>query len=301
MGFGARGQGMGNAMTAVTTGSISTYYNPALAPFVKGYALQGSYSFLALDRKFNQISYSQNLILHRKGATKFKDQPDVQSIAGLSIGWINSGDADIQGYNSDGVKTKTLSVFENQFFMSFGNRFSDRLSLGLNFKFYYSGLYEDVTSSGFGADLGALYAVTDELTLGLVIQELLTKYKWDTSVLYGSDYGNSTENPFARIVRLGAAWQLPSRYGVAAADVELIDGKTALARIGVEVQPMDQISFRAGLERIDLSDKNIDPRPMFGFTVTQPVAQFVPSITYAFILEPVAPSNTHVLTFNLML
>ncbi len=299
MGFGARGQGMGNALTAVTTGIISPYYNPALAPFQTGHVLQGSYSFLALDRRFNQVAYTQQLTLKRRGATKFKDRPDVQSIAGLSVAWINAGDANIQGYDNDGFKTRTLSVFENQFSMAFGNRFSERLSVGLNFKFYYSGLYDGVTSSGFGADLGALYSVTDELNLGLVVQELLTKYKWDTADLYGSQYGNTTENPFAGIVRLGAAYALPNALGVAAADVELYDGKTVLARVGLEIQPLEQITFRAGVERIDLSNDGIDARPMAGFTVTQPIAQFVPSISYAFILEPIAPTNTHVLTFAL--
>ena len=33
IGFGARGIGMGNAVTAVTSGDISTYYNPALSAF----------------------------------------------------------------------------------------------------------------------------------------------------------------------------------------------------------------------------------------------------------------------------
>ena len=30
MGFGARGMAMGNAMTAVTSGDVQSYYNPAL-------------------------------------------------------------------------------------------------------------------------------------------------------------------------------------------------------------------------------------------------------------------------------
>lgn len=32
MGFGSRGIGMGNALSAVTTGDLSSYYNPALTP-----------------------------------------------------------------------------------------------------------------------------------------------------------------------------------------------------------------------------------------------------------------------------
>ena len=35
MGFGARGIGMGNAMSAVTTGNLVSYYNPAFHHFRK--------------------------------------------------------------------------------------------------------------------------------------------------------------------------------------------------------------------------------------------------------------------------
>ena len=61
LGFGARGQGMGNAMTAVNHGIISALYNPALTPFQTGHVLYGNYSLLSLDRKLNQISYTQSI------------------------------------------------------------------------------------------------------------------------------------------------------------------------------------------------------------------------------------------------
>ena len=34
LGFGARGMGMGNAMTAVEDGDLSSFYNPASTPFL---------------------------------------------------------------------------------------------------------------------------------------------------------------------------------------------------------------------------------------------------------------------------
>lgn len=298
MGFGARGQGMGNAMTTVNSGTISTYYNPALSAFQEGHVLYGSYAFLALDRKFNQVSYTQMIRIHNKEAQIYAAEPGVQSISGVSISWINAGDADIQGYDSDGFKTDLLSVFENQFAVNFGTRFSDRLAVGFNAKFYYAGLYEGVTSSGFGLDIGALYTVSTALRIGLVAQELLTKYKWDTSELYGAESGNSSENPFARIYRLGIGYTLPGESGIAAVDVEAVED-VFLGRLGVEVPIAENIWLRGGVERIDLSDAGIDPRPTIGFSVCQPVAQMRPMIHYAFILEPVAPSPTHVLSFAL--
>jgi len=299
MGFGARGQGMGNALSTVNTGTIATYYNPALSAFQEGHVFRGSYSFLALDRKFNQVSYTQTIRIYDEEARVYADEPGVQSISGISVGWINAGDADIQGYDSDGFKTDMLSVFENQFYANFGTRFSDRLAVGFSAKFYYSGVYEDITSSGFGLDIGALYMVSSSLRIALVAQELLTKYQWDTSDLYGAERGNSTEDPFARIFRLGIGYTLPSESGLASAEIEQIDGDVYMARLGVEVPVAENIALRGGVERLDLSDMGIDPRPTIGFSVSQPVAQMQPIIHYAFILEPVAPSPTHVLSFAL--
>lgn len=298
LGFGARGQGMGNAMTTVNTGTVSTYYNPALSAFQEGHVLHGSYSFLALDRVLNQVSYTQMLRIYNKEAQIYAEEPGVQSISGVSISWINAGDGAIQGYDSDGFQTEMLSVFENQFAVNFGTRFSDRLAVGFNAKFYYSGLYEGVTSSGFGLDVGVLYTLSSSIRIGFVAQELLTKYKWDTSELYGPQYGNSTEDPFGRVYRAGVGYTLPDGYGIAAVDVESIDD-VLLARLGVELPIVENIWLRGGVERLDLSDAGIDPRPSLGFSVAQPVAQLRPVIHYAFILEPVAPSPTHVLSFAL--
>ncbi len=299
MGFGARGQGMGNALSTVNSGTISTYYNPALSAFSEGHAFHGSYGFLALDRAFNQVSYTTTIRIYNEEAKIYEKEPGVQSISGVAVTWINAGDADIQGYDSDGFKTEMLSVFENQFAVNFGTRFSDRLAVGFNAKFYYSGVYEGVTSSGFGVDVGALYTVSPSLRIALVAQELLTKYKWDTSDLYGAERGNTTEDPFARIFRLGVGYTLPDAYGIAAAEVEQIDGDVYMARVGLEMPVAEGIWLRGGVERLDLSDAGIDPRPSFGFSVSQPVAQLQPVIHYAFILEPVAPSPTHVLSFAL--
>lgn len=299
MGFGARGQGMGNAMSSIDYGIVASLYNPALTPFQTGHVLSGNYSLLSLDRKLNQISYTQNVTLRKKGVNKFSSDPDVLSVAGVAAGWTHAGDADIQGYDSDGFKTDLLSVFENQFFLNFGTRFTERFSAGFNVKFYYSGLYKNVTSSGFGADIGVLYSVNENINVSLVAQELLTKYKWDTSLLYGPENGNATEDPFARILRFGAAYMTMARDGAIAADVEMYDGKTYLARIGAEYAVMPQFTVRAGVERLSLKGQDIDPRPSAGFTFTQPIAQFMPSFTYAFVYEPVAPTSTHVISFAL--
>lgn len=296
LGFGARGMGMGNALTAVNHGIVSSQYNPALSAFQEGHVLYGNYGILALDRRLNHISYTQSIRLKKPGA-RGDDAP--VSIAGVSAGWINAGDANIQGYDSDGFKTDVLSVFENQFFLNFGNRFSDRIAAGFNVKFYYSGLYEGVTSSGFGVDLGLLYTINSEFTAAFVVQDLLTKYKWDTGQLYGPERGNTTDDPFARVLRAGAAYTRRDLGLTVAADIESFDEKVFFARAGAEYAIAEQFTVRAGLDRLDLNGDGVDPRPSLGFTVAQPFGVLMPVISYAVILEPVAPTATHVLSFAL--
>ena len=65
-GFGARGMGMGNAMSAVINGSKVSYYNPALSVFQKGNSFQTSYSFLSLDRKLNFLNFKSLLTMLTK-------------------------------------------------------------------------------------------------------------------------------------------------------------------------------------------------------------------------------------------
>ena len=95
----------------------------------------------------------------------------------------------------------------------------------------------------------------------VVAQELLSKYKWDTSDLYGPQRGNSTEDLFARIFRAGIGYSLPQNYGIVNAEVEMIGGDSYLGRIGIEVPVVEQITLRGGVERLDFSDLGIEAFP----------------------------------------
>ncbi len=307
MGFGARGIGMGNAMAAVTEGLLNAYYNPALTPFVQGHVFQGSYSFLTLDRKLNQVAYTQNLPIEHKGAGNFAADPDLQSVLGFSAGWINAGDANIDGRDDDGFATKTLGVFENQFSFTVANRFNDRLAVGLSFKFYYSGFNiwyvnsaSSLTSSGFGVDAGLLYRAGDRLNIALVAKELVTKYRWDTGNLYGPETGKSTESPFARLYRLGAAYRIPDAGLILSGEAEYSNQKTFLLRAGAEHALNDWLILRAGCDRIELTSTGMLPMPAVGFSVTQPLGTFSPAVHYAVQYDPVTFSTNHVLSISLL-
>ena len=153
MGFGARGMGMGNAVSSVTEGNVVSYYNPALSVFQEGNFFQASYSFLSFDRTLNFINFTRKFQFKSSDTSSRKFIP----VAGLSAGIINAGVSKIDGRDNQGIKTGDLSTSENQFFLSFANRFSKKLAIGIAAKFYYYRLYDKITSGGFGLDIGLLY------------------------------------------------------------------------------------------------------------------------------------------------
>ena len=193
MGFGARGIGMGNAMSSVTSGNLVSYYNPALSPFQKNNSAQIGYSILSLDRSLNFLSFTRKFDFYSSKDNSPDKKPS--RTAGISAGIINSGVSGIDGRDNNGLPTGDLSTSENQFFLSVANRFSEKLSIGIAIKFYYYKLYEDVKSNGLGLDIGALYKVNDNWNVSLMISDLNSEYKWDTSPIYDQQ-GLTTTDKF---------------------------------------------------------------------------------------------------------
>src|ERR1035437_1339064 len=179
-GFGARGMGMGNAMSSVTEGNLVSYYNPALSVFQEKNSFQTSYTFLSLDRSLNFLNFTRKFDFYSS-----KDSTKPRSTAGLSIGLINSGVSKIDGRDGDGIKTGDLLTSENQFFLGLANRFSEKVSVGVAFKLYYYKLYQQITATAFGLDFGLLYKISEHFNLALMISDLNSKYKWDSSPVYG--------------------------------------------------------------------------------------------------------------------
>lgn len=283
MGFGARGIGMGNAQTAVTTGDLVGYYNPALLSWSEYRQASASFGILSLDRRLNFLSYSQPL------------RPN----AGISAGIINAGVSNIDGRDADGEPTGPLKTSENEVFLSFSNRFKSGFSLGLTLKFLYYQLYTDVTSSTVGIDVGLLVPVGDVLTIGATARDLNSKYRWDTATLYGQE-GSSKTWDFPQLYTVGAAYKLPDSLGVMAVDLEVTNKQTITARFGVEIPLIPEMSVRGGMDRIDLKEKGNGVKPTVGFSARTSINSWTPAINYAFVVEPFSPTPTHIVSLSVV-
>ncbi len=290
MGFGARGIGMGNAMSAVTDGNLVSYYNPALSVFQEGNSFQTSYSFLSLDRSLNFLSFTRRFDL---GGKKNR-------AAGISAGIINSGVSKIDGRDNQGLQTGELSTSENQFFVGLGKRFSEHLAIGIEAKFYYYKLYESVTSSGVGVDIGALYKIDDQWNVSLGVADLNSKYKWDTGPLYGTDGGGNSTNKFPLLKKVGVSYSNKELGLLAALEYEGSNGETNIIRAGAEYNIYEGLYLRAGIDQFNLSNSDFLPKPAAGFSYSRKIDGFTVGVDYAFMVEQYSPQDRHVVGINVI-
>jgi hypothetical protein len=281
LGFGARGIGMGNSLTAVSSGDVATYYNPALAAFSDQRTAAATFGILSLDRYLNFLSYTQS----------------IRSQAGISVGLINSGVRNIDGRDADGFHSEDYSTTENQFYLAFANRVDQRVSLGVSIKLLYSKLFDKVTSSTVGFDVGGYVQVTDNFSIGAVVQDINSKYKWDTKSVYGEN-GKTTEDKFPTLRRIGLAYTLPEKMGVVSAEFENTSEKTNTLHFGAEYNVMENFSLRGGLDRWDFSDNATGAKPSFGFTARNSFNGWTPAVNYAYVIEPFSPQGMHIITIS---
>jgi hypothetical protein len=281
MGSGARGMGMGNAMTAVISGEIQSYYNPALAAFTDQRSAGATFGILSLDRHLNFLNYAQ----------------PIRPTAGISFGLINAGVSNIDGRDADGQQTGDLSTSENQVFLAFSNRLDPRVGIGVAVKLYHSKLYDQVSSTTLGFDLGLCVLVSDDISLGAAVQDLGSKYKWDTQAIYDQN-GKSTEDKFPNLRRIAIAYRLPANSGVISAEFENSSLHTNVVRIGAEYTPLENFALRGGIDRLDFGDNATGAKPTFGFSVRNAFIDWTPSLTYAYVFESFAPHGMHIITLS---
>jgi hypothetical protein len=282
MGFGARGIAMGNALTSVISGDIQAYYNPAITPFASVPTVVAAYSVLSLDRRLNYLSYTKSL------------KPN----AGISLSIINAGVGDIDGRDHDGIHTETYSTSENAFMLSFGLKPGSRIALGVTAKVLYHVLFEGVKSTTAAIDFGAIYILSQEVTLGAVVQDINAKYKWDTAPLYGM-LGNSSSERFPLRKRIGLSWTSAKYSLILSGEFEAIGSATS-ARVGSELEVYDGIYIRGGIDQIALN-ADLPIKPALGLSVQTELSSWTPSFQYTYVFEPYSPSGIHVLSFVLRL
>jgi hypothetical protein len=303
-GFGPRGVAMGNALGAVA--GASPWYNPALAPFTAVQQLDVSAATLSFDRTAQTVQFAT---------------PHLR--AGFAVGILHAAVSDIDGRDNAGFHTGMQSVDEFAGYLAFGLRVGSRASAGLALQAFRSDLYDGLdAASTVGIDLGFTLAATDDIRLGLVLDDLLARYSWDSSSLY-TEGGRASRDDFPRRVRLAAAMrQLDGRLLVSAEyeagfssietasrrvetiggtpleflDLERITVRDGQLRLGAEGRPVDVLTVRAGIDRIGSGSI----RPALGIELDQEIGNLGARFTYTFAREPYGIGSAHYVGLGLI-
>ncbi len=308
VGFGAHGMALGNAVSAAPGTQSAAFYNPALAPGIEAQNISLSAALMTFDRDMQHITFDAPL-----GPT-----------AGLSTGVMRAGVSDIDGRDSDGRPTETLSTDEYALFLAFGNQFWDRLAGGATLKLYFADLVDDVgTVQTLAVDLGLIYTVQSGTHIGLSVSDLLAKYEWDT----GGVGGRSATDFFPVRVRVSASHRLlddrlrllaeyESRFTDREQRVRLPREGSAqpserfetrdfrlhesMGRIGVSYAFVETFTVRGGIDR--LGEDGINGwQPSLGFGLTQSLGTLDVDVNYAAVVEPYVTDLMNVLSVRIYL
>ena len=307
MGFGARGIAMSNALVSDVSGAASAYYNPALAPFVEGQTVNGTVALMSMGRQLQFLEFATPL---RPGA-------------GVTAGLLHAGVSDIDGRDASGYHTEDYSTDEFAFFLIFGKRFAERVSAGVAFQIFRADYFEELrATNSIGIDAGVAVRATDALSFGLVVEDLLARYTWETSGIFGEG-GKTTRDNFPTRIRLGASYALlegrarivgeyesafTSRelrrfeivpVGARPVEVSTTERLTRFDyrfRFGGEYLFTDSFALRLGVDQI--GDDLGGVKPAAGFMIRHPIGELLLSADYAFVIEPYAVSSLHFVTLR---
>ena len=145
--------------------------------------------------------------------------------------------------------------------------------------------------------MGALYRAGNGVTVALTVRDINSRYKWDTSTLFGQN-GQTTEDEFPLLITGAVAYMLPDSIALVSAEIEASNRSTVIARAGVEVPLVPEFTVRAGIDRVDIKETGNGVRPSFGFTARTSIGSWTPAVHYALVLEPFSPSPLHMISLS---
>ena len=279
MGTSARSLAMGSGFTAEIDQGFAAYHNPASVAFLNKRQIAFSYHALNLDRRLMMSSISTGL----------------PPTAGLGVAWVSSGVDNIQGRSSAGYKTQILSTSEDAIFISFAQRITPWLALGINIKILKHQLpmnERQLAGKGTGFDIGFMALPEEKLKFAFVIQDLNTNYQWNTGQVFEGE-GRVYKESFPTMYRLGTTFTFQRIYiagdiGVVANQDDILG---TIIRFGGEYRFLENYFVRGGF-----GNSRFSLGAGMNFTFLKLNDAY---FDYAFVVEPhsVSQGLIHVFTY----
>lgn len=232
---------------AAGTGGITLFHNSSTNSYTSNPASQAFRTSKRFDASMVDLSLDRYLY------TTSISLP-LPPTAQLSVGLMSAGTRNITARDSRGFDAGQLNDSEMTYAVSFSNRFSEKLAIGISLRLLTRNLnsdedWFDLSGSGFGAGIGALYTVNENSTFAMALKDWNSSYKWKTQDLF--DQGSSYKDEFP--ISLAWGWmQRMGQFTVAIEHDHYFVGeeifRTALLWHGI-----DGISLHSGLSYEDAS------------------------------------------------
>lgn len=165
-GVSARDIALSGATIASYEDGFTSFSNPAMISMKKQLTI-GSSLFL-LPNKINMQAFSIGRNL----------PPN----AGASLSFIHFGTSNILSINQNEEFLEQISFHDSYAMMSFGINFSQYFSIGMNAKMLFQryNLSNDdkISSDGISLDLGILSSISENLNIGIKVDNFSGHYKW---------------------------------------------------------------------------------------------------------------------------
>jgi len=192
----ARSLSLGNIVLTSFDNPSSVYFNPSFLPEMSSKGVIVSHSerfegivqqeFAAYNTKYNGLYLGTALIWI--------------NVDNITLTRLENEDEAVSPENRI-LPDGTVGDNEFAFFLSMGKKYSDKLNWGLSAKLLYK-TFEEESAAGLGFDASGLYKLSDDILMGLKLQDITTSALfWTTgtnefispSVLFSAEYNNRLE------------------------------------------------------------------------------------------------------------
>ena len=233
LGAGAKATGTGLAQVANANDAYATYWNPAGLTNISKMDLNASFTSYYGIVNHKVFNYAH---VYEKGVLAFGYLSTwVDGI--LSTEYTNGRQVDLESNYSYSAATIYLSKADD--LSTILAIPQDKAAYGLSIKFMGEGFSERPGASAIGLDFGLQYKESDELTVGLNLQNIVkTPLEWDSP--------SKSVELIPTIIKIGAAYQFtPKLSGLL--DFDLKDSRAYTYHAGLEYNVNDSYTLRAGL------------------------------------------------------
>lgn len=246
MGVGARALGMGGAFSAIANDPSAAYWNPSGLGQIHNFQFELMNVNLPFDRTLNYFSAALPL----------------KRFMTFGVSWIGFRVEDLEARTSNSAEPEFLfNNTQNAFFLSMGTSLTHNFSVGGSVKYIRNEL-GNFAANGLGFDGSVLFQPTDRLSLGLLVQDIGTDYRWE---------GGLTEG-IPMTLRLGTAWEIIEGV-IVATDVSKTTDESPQYHIGGEIRPVNSLPLRIGWNNEQITG---------GAGITLPVSRHLMEVNYSY-------------------